>query len=112
MKRSTFLSIPIIIIVILMNTACGPGGKQHQEDANRQDRTTEENWIQLFNGTDLDDWVVKFKGYPSGENYKNTFRVEDGLLRVTFDEWDKWNDEFGHLFYKDSFSHYRLRAEY
>src|SRR5690606_2045134 len=50
--------------------------------------------------------------YPSGENYKNTFRVEDGLLRVTFDEWDKWNNEFGHLFYKDSFSHYRLRVEY
>ena len=25
----------------------------------------------------LDGWVIKIKGSPLGENYKNTFRVED-----------------------------------
>ena len=71
-----------------------------------------EEWIQLFNGKDLNDWQVKFKGEVLGENYKNTFRVEDGLLRVSYDNWEQWNGEFGHLFYKDEFSHYRLRVEY
>ncbi len=25
-----------------------------------------ENWIQLFNGKDLNDWQIKFKGYEVG----------------------------------------------
>lgn len=72
----------------------------------------EEGWVPLFNGKDLNDWVVKFKGQELGSNYKNTFRVEDGILKVCYDEWDGFNGEFGHLFYKGEFSHYKLRAEY
>ncbi|WP_320110219.1 DUF1080 domain-containing protein [Draconibacterium orientale] len=71
-----------------------------------------EEWIQLFNGKDLNDWQVKFKGEVLGENYNNTFRVENGLLRVSYENWEEWNGKFGHLFYKDEFSHYRLRVEY
>ena len=69
-------------------------------------------WTPLFNGKDLDGWTMKFKGSPLGVNYRNTFRVEDGLLKVAYDQWQKFDGEFGHLFYKDKFSHYRLRAEY
>ncbi|NLH40453.1 MAG: DUF1080 domain-containing protein [Planctomycetes bacterium] len=69
-------------------------------------------WISLFNGKDLAGWTPKFTGSDLGVNYKNTFRVQDGLLTVSYDQWEKFNGEFGHLFYKDSFSHYRLRAEY
>jgi hypothetical protein len=60
----------------------------------------------------LNDWQIKFKGYELGENFNNTFRVEDGLLRVRYDEWEKWDSQFGHIFYKGEFSHYRLRVEY
>lgn len=74
--------------------------------------TNTNEWISLFNGRDLNDWQAKFTGYPLGENYNDTFRVEDGLLTVSYDNWDKFDGEFGHLFYKDSFSSYRLRAEY
>ncbi len=73
---------------------------------------TAEKWIQLFNGKDIDDWEVKFKGEELGENYNNTFRVEDGLLRVSYANWEGWNGKFGHLFYKGEFSHYKLRVEY
>lgn len=72
----------------------------------------EGEWIPLFNGKDLDGWTPKFRGFDAGENYKNTFRVEDGLLIVSYDEYDSFDGRFGHLFYKDTFSHYRLRAEY
>ena len=69
-------------------------------------------WIQLFNGKDLQGWTPKFNTREIGENYKDTFRVEDGILKVSYENWDGFNKEFGHLFYKDAFSHYRLRVEY
>lgn len=69
-------------------------------------------WIQLFNGRDLKDWTPKIKGYPAGENFGNTFRVEDGLLCVSYDKYDAFDRRFGHLFYNQPFSNYRLRVEY
>jgi hypothetical protein len=72
----------------------------------------EREWIQLFNGRDLEGWVPKFTGHELGHNFRNTFRVEDGLLRVSFDEWSRFDGEFGHLFYRQPFSHYLLAAEY
>lgn len=72
----------------------------------------EGEWIQLFNGENLDGWTSKFSDHPPGENYKDTFAVEDGLLTVNYDEYDSWNGTFGHLFYEDEFAHYILRAEY
>lgn len=80
--------------------------------AEKAEEKSGENWIQLFNGKDLNDWQIKFTGHELGYNYNNTFRVEDGLLRVSYEEWDEWNEKFGHIFYKDEFSHYRLRVEY
>jgi hypothetical protein len=72
----------------------------------------EKRWIPLFNGKNLDGWTPKIRGCKLGENYADTFRVEDGLLRVVYDKYDKYDEKFGHLFYKDKFSHYRLKVEY
>lgn len=69
-------------------------------------------WVQLFNGKNLDGWIPKIRYHEMGDNYANTFRVEDGLLKVGYDGYDEFNETFGHLFYKDDFSHYRLRVEY
>jgi hypothetical protein len=77
-----------------------------------QSPADEEAWISLFNGRDLDDWIVKITKHPVGENYADTFRVEDGLLTVAYDDYTDFDEQFGHLFYKDPFSHYRLRVEY
>jgi Domain of Unknown Function (DUF1080) len=81
-------------------------------DARGQDKSDEKGWIALFNGKDLDGWTPKIKGYPAGENYGETFRVEDGVLKVSYDKYEKFDGKFGHLFYKTPFSHYRLRVEY
>jgi Domain of Unknown Function (DUF1080) len=70
------------------------------------------DWIQLFNGKDLTGWTPKFAKHDLGENYNDTFRVEDGLLKVRYDKWDTFNGEFGHMFYKDPFSYYVIAAEY
>jgi hypothetical protein len=74
----------------------------------------EGEWLQLFNGKNLEGWTPKIRFYPFGENYANTFRVEDGLLQVRYDQdkYSQFDERFGHLFYKESYSHYRLRVEY
>lgn len=71
-------------------------------------------WRPLFNGKDLEGWTPKIRGYKLGDNYANTFRVENGVLKVVYepDKYPKFDNRFGHLFYKEKFSHYRLRVEY
>jgi len=70
------------------------------------------DWIQLFNGRNLDGWTPKFAKHDLGDNLRNTFRVEGGLLKVSYDQWPSFADEFGHLFYQDPFSYYLIAAEY
>ena len=69
-------------------------------------------WVQLFNGRDLQGWDVKFANHPLNENFNNTFRVEDGLLKVRYDQWQTFAGEFGHLFTKQSYAYYLVAAEY
>jgi len=69
-------------------------------------------WIQLFNGKDLEGWTPKIRGYALGENYGNTFRVEDGVIKVSYDEYEEFDETFGHLFHEGEFSNYILRIEY
>ncbi len=74
--------------------------------------TSSDGWVELFNGKDLDGWQVKIKGHKLGDNYGNTFRVEDGLLKVSYDQYEKFSGKFGHLFYEQEFSNYRILVEY
>jgi len=71
-----------------------------------------DEWIQLFNGKDLTGWIPKITGYESGDNFGNTFHVENGILKVSYEAYDKFDGRFGHLFYEKSFSNYLLRVEY
>lgn len=76
------------------------------------DAFSNEEWVQLFNGKDLTGWDIKIMGQPLNDNYKNTFRVENGMLRVSYDEYKTFDDKYGHIYYKKPFSHYLLRATY
>lgn len=93
-----------VLCLVLMSMLCGC--------ATEQSRADKDGWISLFNGENLDGWKVKITGYELGDNYGNTFRVEDGLLKVSYDQYDKFDGKFGHLFYEEEFSHYRMRLEY
>jgi hypothetical protein len=73
---------------------------------------SEEKWESLFNGKDLSGWTPKIRNYPSGENFGNTFRVEDGKIVVRYDAYDAFNERFGHLFYKNPYGYYRIRLDY
>ncbi len=92
--------------ILLVCVICAAAGPAQKEDAGK------DNWITLFNGKDLKDWKIKITGYELGDNYNDTFRVEDGLLKVSYDKYEKFDGQFGHIFYKEPFSHYRIRVEY
>jgi hypothetical protein len=70
------------------------------------------NWVQLFNGKDLKDWSVKITGYKLNDNYGNTFRVEDGKMKVMYDQYQNFDEKFGHIFFKHKYSYYIIAVEY
>lgn len=71
-----------------------------------------ETWRPIFNGRDLQGWVPKVNHHPLGENWRDTFRVRDGRLVVSYDKYDVFKDEFAHLIYRTPLANYRLRLEY
>ena len=96
-KRTLIILVSTLIILFL---SCS------------QRNTTKNDWISIFNGKNLTGWTVKIAGHELGDNYLNTFRVENGVMKVSYDLYETFDNKFGHIFYKDKFSHYRLRLEY
>ena len=90
----------LILFLLLFSCSCTTPGKSSK------------GWVSLFNGKDLKDWNVKIKGHPFNENFANTFRVENGVMKVDYSAYKDWNDQYGHIFYKDKFSAYLLVVEY
>ena len=101
MKRHAIVLLASMLLLPALAAAQGPAGGPDQKA-----------WIPLFDGKSLDGWVPKITGYDAGVNFGNTFRVEDGVLKVVYDQYDTFGSRFGHLFYKTPFSHYVLAVEY
>jgi hypothetical protein len=72
----------------------------------------EHPWVPLFNGKDLDGWTPKIAGHALGENFADTFRVQDGMIQVSYESYPKFDSQYGHLFTNIAYSHYILRMEY
>lgn len=97
-KIRNFKIILAVFALLLLITACSS--------------SNDKQWRPLFNGENLEGWDIKIRGFGLNVNHKNTFYVEDGLLKVSYDEYDAFDDKFGHIFYEEPFSHYQLRVEY
>jgi hypothetical protein len=93
------------IVALLALLGCSPKPQVHVS-------APAGNWVSLFNGKDLNDWTVKIAGHDVNDNYQNTFRVEDGLLKVAYQHYGDFGKQFGSLFYKKKLSNYWIRAEY
>ena len=95
------LTLTVLLMALLLVPALGAAAEE------------EEEWIPLFNGKDLDGWVPKITGFEMGDNHGDTFRVEDGLLKVRYDKYEgDFEGRFGHLFHETLFSYYRIAVEY
>ncbi|MEY3945454.1 MAG: hypothetical protein RJB03_160 [Bacteroidota bacterium] len=71
-----------------------------------------EKWIPLFNGKNLRGWTAKIYHHETGDNYGNTFRAEEGMIKVRYDQYDHFNNRYGHLFYNKPYSYFKLRFDY
>lgn len=101
-KRFYWLIICLSLITALFLKGCKP----------LTENTDKEEWIFLFNGSGIDKWTPKFTGSELGVNHKNRFVFKDSLLSVRYAVKDTFEGNFGHLYYKQKFSHYKLKATY
>jgi hypothetical protein len=75
-------------------------------------KSSQEQWESLFNGKNLDGWTPKIRYHAAGDNFGNTYRVEDGKMVVRYDAYNAFDEKFGHIFYNKTFSYYRIRLQY
>ncbi|WP_375325269.1 DUF1080 domain-containing protein [Flagellimonas sp. GZD32] len=106
MKKFKFL---FLFVTSLTLVVCLLGCKQK----NKREAKAETEWVQLFNGKNLDNWTVKIHHYEVGDNFGDTFRVEDSILKVRYDQYQgDFNERYGHIYYDQPFSNYHLVVEY
>lgn len=86
--------------------ACG-----NAPDTSAPEPVDQETWTELFNGKDLEGWTPKFQHHEAGDNYANTFRVEDRTILVSYADYDTFDERYGHLFYARPFSSFHLKFE-
>ncbi|MES1217260.1 MAG: DUF1080 domain-containing protein [Bacteroidota bacterium] len=101
MNKNVHSAFSILLLVFLLSLGC-----------NEKNEKSKEEWMPLFNGKDLTGWDIKIKDHPLNENYKNTFRVEDSMLRVSYSDYEKFDNQFGHLYTQTPYSYYKLKLQY
>jgi hypothetical protein len=69
-------------------------------------------WRPIFDGRSLSGWIPKIAGHPLGDNFRDTFVVKDGAIRVSYAGYDRFDGQFGHLIYRTPLKAYRLRLSY
>ncbi len=109
---SSYLHTLLCFVLLLSCSEKKPKNQNEVIDSNVV-KSVKGDWISLFNGKDLEGWIIKINGYPLGENFGNTFRVEDEILSIRYDAYgDDFSNRFGALYYNQKLSNYRLKVEY
>ncbi len=88
------------------------GAAEHRSTSPQDAHPPRDGWISLFNGEDLKGWTPKFSGEEHGVNFKDTFRARDGVLAVSYENYESFDGKFGHLFYEHEYGRYVLELEY
>jgi len=103
----------LLFLCYLVIISCSSPTTNDESTTTAEDEPLKSGWVSLFNGQDIDNWMVKIHRYEVGENYGRTFRVEDDMIKVRYDEYDgDYDDRFGHLYYEQPYSHFHLKLEY
>ncbi len=97
-----FINLLFLLLILLISTGCSSRLKIQKTS----------QWVSLFNGKDINNWLVKIHHHAIDDNFGKTFRVEDGIIKVRYDQYRDFNDQFGHLYYKTPFSWFHLVVEY
>lgn len=106
MKTFSFLTL---MLLFLGGCQSRQTGQEHLESPQIKES---QGWASLFNGQDLDDWTIRILGQELGANYGHTFRVDSGLLKIRYDQYESFDSQFGAVYFNKPFSNYRLKVEY
>jgi len=112
--RSLILKLlkPLPLLMVLILYSCGEKKAENKKQI-ALESAEKSRWVSIFNGKDLTGWTMKINGYPLGENFGNTFRVENGILSIRYDAYGKdFNSRFGALYFDKPLSDYRLKVTY
>jgi len=115
MKLYNLSSIVFAHLMLISMSSCGnkKAAKSTENILVTTTIPTEPKWKSIFNGTDLTGWTIKIPGYPLGENFGNTLRVEDSILKIRYDAYGpEFNDRYGTVYYDKYLTDYRLKVEY
>ena len=78
-----------------------------------QKAASREEWVRIFKTERTSAaGTSKIAGQPLNDNYKNTVRVEDGMMRIVYDDYKTFDGKYGHIYYKKPYSYYRVRFTY
>ncbi|WP_273566058.1 3-keto-disaccharide hydrolase [Maribacter halichondriae] len=105
--KSAFLIFKSVLLAcsVLFFTQCKTTVKSVQN--------TPEAWETMFNGENLENWTTKIHQYEVKDNHGETFRVEDGMIKVRYDQYEgDFNERYGHLYYNTPYSYYHISLEY
>lgn len=75
------------------------------QNGNAQSRRLKQKTIQLFNGKDLDGWYTFIKDRGKDLDPKKVFAVENGILRISGEEW-------GCITTNNEYKNYKLVIDY
>ncbi|MEM9831263.1 MAG: DUF1080 domain-containing protein [Bacteroidota bacterium] len=113
MLKSIILSHFLISLCFAILSCTSENKPDNEVASDPPQKTSQPEWVSLFNGEDLDAWMVKIHHYEVGDNYGSTFRVVDSVIQVRYNEYEgDFNDRFGHLYYEQPYSHFHLKLEY
>ena len=101
--KTRLLKVTFFMTAFLFLMGCGASKRQQKDDG----------WETMFNGDNLKGWTTKIHHYEVGDNYGDTFRAEDGMVKVRYDQYEgDFNDRFSHLYYDKPFSDFHLTMQY
>ncbi|MEM6842654.1 MAG: DUF1080 domain-containing protein [Bacteroidota bacterium] len=113
MLKSIILSHFLISLCFAILSCTSENKPDNEVASDPPQKTSQPEWVALFNGEDLDAWMVKIHHYEVGDNYGSTFRVVDSVIQVRYNEYEgDFNDRFGHLYYEQPYSYFHLKLEY
>jgi len=103
---NTFVKTALALLLLSVTTITAQTPKPKKQAASQRE------WVSLFNGKDLTGWDIKIAGQPLNDNYKNTFRVDSGMIRVMYDQYSTFDGKFGHMYFNKPYAYYILRFTY
>ena len=108
MARRTGPSIRLPLALIATVVAIGLGGPTPTV----RPMPSEDGWMPLFNGRDLDGWYTWLPSSGRNNDPKGVFRVHDEMLHILDVAVGEQDQEFGYVATVDEYAAYRLRFQY